>query len=98
MFDRFVTALNKLNHNASIMILFMMGIFVAVLAYVLVAKLPGAPVGVQLAFAGLGGVIIGGAMMGFRGSSDSSATDTARDGSQVTKQASVSGDPTPPAI
>lgn len=97
MLDRLITAMNRLNHNATILIIFLLGASMATVAYVLIAKLPGVPNGIQLGFGGLGAVIIGGAMMAFRGGSDSSESETDGDGKLTTKQASVSGDPTPPA-
>lgn len=98
MLDRLITAVNRLNHGATILILFLMGVLTAVAGYLLVAFFPHVDHDIEKGMAGLGGIIIAGAMMAFRSGSDSSESETDSNGKLTTKQATISGDPTPPAI
>lgn len=98
MIDRIITAVNRLNHGATILLLFGMGIGTAVVGYLLVALFPHVDHDIEKGMAALGGVIVSGAMMAFRSGSDKSESETDGDGKTITKQASVSGDPAPPAL
>lgn len=98
MFDRIITSLNKLNHNLTILIIFGLGSCMAVAGFVLVALFPHVDHDIAKGMAGLGGIIVGGAMMAFRGGSDSSEFTQNGDGTATTKQAVVSGDPPPPVL
>jgi hypothetical protein len=98
MLDKLITAINRLNHGATILLLFAMGVLTAIVGYLLVAWFPHVDHDIEKGMAALGGIIVAGAMMAFRSGSDSSETNVDEDGKTRTKQASVSGDPAPPAI
>lgn len=98
MLDKLITAINRLNHGATILILFAMGISTAIIGYLLVAAFPHVDHDIEKGMAALGGIIVAGAMMAFRSGSDKSESETDEQGKTVTKQSTASGDPAPPAI
>jgi hypothetical protein len=98
MLDRLITSINRLNHGATILLLFVLGVFSACVGYLLVAFFPHVDHDIEKGMAALGGIIVTGAMMAFRSGSDSSESETDGDGKLTTKQASVSGDPAPPPV
>jgi hypothetical protein len=98
MLDKLITALNKINHNLMVMFLFILGSGLAIVSFLVIAHYPNADHDIEKGLAGLGGIIVAGAMMAFRGSSDASRSTQESDGSTKTEQASVSGDPAPPEV
>lgn len=98
MLDKIVTALNRLNHGSMTLLLFLLGVGTAITGFIVISVFPGAEHDMKLGLAGLGAVIVGGAMMSFRSGTDSSQSEVDSDGTVKTKQSTASGDPTPPAI
>jgi hypothetical protein len=96
--DRIISAFNQINHNATVFLLFMLGVFSAFVGFVLIARFPAVDHDIAKGLAGLGAMIVGGAMMAFRGGADSSSSIQRPDGSTTTRAASVSGDPTTPIL
>lgn len=96
MIDRLITALNKMSNNVMVLTLFVLGVLTAIAGFVLVAKFPGVDRDIAKGLAGLGAVIVGGAMMGFRGGTSESKSVQNPDGTSTTKQAT--GDPEPPKV
>jgi hypothetical protein len=98
MLDKLITALNKINHNLVVLFLFMLGCAMALVSYMVIVLFPNADHDIAKGLALIGGGIVTGAMMAFRGSSDASRSTQESDGSTKTEQASVSGDPAPPEV
>lgn len=94
--DRFVMALNKINNNVMVMFIFALGVASAGLAFLMIAHHPDVDHDISKGFAGLGLVLVSGAMMAFRGTSDSSKSQTNADGTVSTSQSNQSPPPAPP--